>query len=66
MSKHIPKPTGFLTDSEGKRTSVILSLDDYEELLQDLADLALVAERRDDDTTSHEDVVRELRRDGLL
>lgn len=56
----------FLTDAEGTRTSVLLPIDEYEELLQDMADLATMAERRDDDRLSLEEVKRQLRSDGLL
>jgi hypothetical protein len=39
---------------------------ELEELLEDLEDLATLAERRDEPTLSHEEVLAELRRDGLL
>jgi len=38
----------------------------YEKLLEDLDDLAVVAERRDEPTIPHEQFVSELKRDGLL
>jgi len=38
----------------------------YEKLLQDLDDLAVVAERREEATIPHEQFVSELERDGLL
>lgn len=56
----------FLTDAEGTRTSVLLPIEEYEELLQDMADLATMAERRDDDRLSLEEVKLQLRSDGLL
>ena len=56
----------FLTDETGRRTSVLLSIEDYQRLLEDLEDLAAVAERRDEPTVSHEDLLSELKRDGLL
>lgn len=37
-----------------------------EELLEDLADLATIAERREDKTISNEEVLAELKRDGFL
>ncbi|MGJ3245057.1 MAG: hypothetical protein ACFE0I_03160 [Elainellaceae cyanobacterium] len=36
----------YITDAEGQKTAVILSIEDYEQLLEDLHDLAMVAERR--------------------
>jgi hypothetical protein len=56
----------FITDAAGKRVSVILPVAEYEELLEDLEDLAAMAERRDEPSMSHDDLVAGLRRDGLL
>ena len=56
----------YLTDENGERTAVVLSLTDYERLLEDLDDLAVVAERRDELVIPHEQFVAELRRDGSL
>ena len=56
----------FVTDAEGKQTAVILPVAEYEELLDDLEDLACAAERVDEPTVSHAQVVRELRGDGYL
>lgn len=56
----------YVTDSEGRQTAVILPLEEYRELLEDLDDLAAIAERIDDPTIPHSEVVRELKRDGLL
>jgi len=36
----------FVVDSNGKKTGVILPLKQYEKLMEDLHDLAVVAERR--------------------
>lgn len=38
----------FVVDDEGKRTAVILPVEKYEQLLEDLHDLAVIAERRDE------------------
>ena len=56
----------YLTDEQGERTAVVLPISDYEKLLEDLDDLAAVAERRDEPTISHEQFAAELRRDGAL
>jgi hypothetical protein len=56
----------YVTDEKGERVGVILPLADYQELLEDLEDLAVVAERRDEPTLSHEEVMEQLKRDGLL
>ncbi len=56
----------FLTDSAGEKTAVLLPIDQFEELMEDLEDLAAIAQRRDEPTVSHQEVVAELKRDGLL
>jgi hypothetical protein len=56
----------YLTDGDGKKTAVVLPLEDYEELLEDLEDLAVISERRDEPAVPHEDFVNQLRADGLL
>lgn len=56
----------YVSDAEGKTTAVILPLADYQELLEDLEDLAAIAERRDEPTIRHADLVAELKRDGKL
>ena len=56
----------YITDSIGKKKAVILSIEQYEELLEDLEDLAVMAERREEPTVSHKDVVAELKQNGYL
>ena len=56
----------YITNEDGKRTSVILPIVEFKKLLEDIEDLASVAERREEPTISHEDPVAELKKDGLL
>lgn len=56
----------FVTDSAGNQTAVILPIEEYNGLLEDLDDLTVVAERADDPTITHEQVVKELKADGYL
>jgi hypothetical protein len=56
----------YITDETGEKTSVILPIVEFQELLEDIEDLATVAERREEPTISHEELVAELKRDGLL
>lgn len=58
--------TQYVTDETGKKTAVILQIEEFEELLEDLMDLAALAERRDEPTLSHEEVISRLKRDGFL
>ena len=56
----------YVVDSEGRKTAVLLSLEQYERLLEDLHDLAVVAERRDEEPISLEELKRRLKKDGLI
>jgi len=56
----------YVVDTKGKKLSVILSLERYERLMEDLHDLAVVAERRDEQPISFEEMKRRLKKDGIL
>jgi hypothetical protein len=59
-------PKQFITDSTGQKISVILPMDEYIELMEDIEDLAAVAELRNEATTPWEQVKKELMDNGLL
>jgi hypothetical protein len=50
----------YLTREPGKKTAVVLSIADYEKLLEDLDDLSVIAERRDEPSVSHDQFKAEL------
>ena len=50
----------YQTDAQGKRTAVVLPIAEYEQLLEDLHDLAVVAERRDEATIDQAELMRRL------
>ena len=56
----------YLTDAAGNKTAVVLAIADYEALLEDLHDLAVIAERKDEATIPFDQVLVGLKRDGLL
>ena len=56
----------FIVNQDGKKTAVVMPLRDYERLMEDLHDLSVVAERRDEPSIPLEEVKRRLRSDGLL
>ena len=58
--------TQFLTDESGKRVAVVLPVADFEELMEDVADLAAVAERRNEERVTLDEVKQRLIADGLL
>ncbi|SJM90924.1 conserved hypothetical protein [Crenothrix polyspora] len=55
----------YITDAAGHKISVILPMDEYLELLEDLEDLAAVAERKDETTTSFDAALKEIGYDVL-
>ena len=54
----------YVVDVNGNKKAVILSIEEYEELIEDLRDLAVVAERRKEPVVRHQDVVAELKQNG--
>ena len=56
----------YITDEQGNKKCVVLPVETYEELLEDIQDLAAVAERRDEKCVPFEDMINGLKRDGLL
>ena len=56
----------FIHDAKGKKTGVILSMKRYQQLLEDVHDLAVIAERRSEETVSMEEMKHRLKEDGLL
>ena len=55
-----PHRTQYQTDAHGRRTAVVLPIAEYEQLLGDLHDLAVIAERRDEETVDEAEVRRRL------
>jgi hypothetical protein len=45
---------------------VILPIQEFAELLEDCHDLAILAQRQGEETISHQDLIQELKQDGLL
>jgi PHD/YefM family antitoxin component YafN of YafNO toxin-antitoxin module len=58
--------TQYLVDESGQKTAVVLPLEEYEELIEDIHDLAAIAERKDEATTSFDELKKRLEADGLL
>jgi PHD/YefM family antitoxin component YafN of YafNO toxin-antitoxin module len=56
----------YVIDEKGQKKAVIIPVDEYKELLEDIHDLAIVAERRDEPTITFEELKKKLKKDGLL
>lgn len=65
----LPTPdanTQYVVDAKGNKTAVILSIKRYRKLLEDLHDLAVVAERRDEVPITLAELRRRLKDDGSI
>jgi PHD/YefM family antitoxin component YafN of YafNO toxin-antitoxin module len=56
----------YLVDESGQKTAVVLPVEEYEELLEDIHDLAVIAERKDEPTTNFDELKKRLKTNGLL
>ena len=56
----------YVTNRAGEKTAVIVPIDNFEELMEDIEDLAAAAERREEPAITHEQLLTELKQDGLL
>ncbi len=69
-----PVKEQYIIDAEGNKTAIILSIrqrrryanEQYEQMLEDLHDLAIVAERRNEQPVSLANMQEWLKEDGLL
>jgi PHD/YefM family antitoxin component YafN of YafNO toxin-antitoxin module len=61
-----PSREQYIVDPKGQKTAVILPFKRYEQLMEDLHDLAVVAERREEEPISFEEMKRRLKKDGSL
>ena len=60
------QPLQYLTNEKGVRTAVPLPMGAYERLLEDLPDLAVVAERRNEQFIPHTQFIADLKRDRKI
>lgn len=51
----------FIVDDKGKKKAAILRIADYKELLADIHDLAIVAERCNEETIDLKELIKKLR-----
>ena len=56
----------FIVDEKGKKQSVILDFKTYEEMVEDLEDLCIIAERKKEGTISFDELKRKVKKSGLL
>ncbi|WP_022852762.1 hypothetical protein [Thermodesulfatator atlanticus] len=56
----------YIIDEKGQKTAVILPIEEYEELLEDLHDLAIIAERRDEPVIDFDELKKRLKENGII
>ncbi|MHA1330911.1 MAG: hypothetical protein ACTSR2_07530 [Candidatus Hodarchaeales archaeon] len=56
----------YIVDAEGKKIAVIMPIEEYERLLEDIHDLTIAKERINEPTEDLDDVIKEFKKDGLL
>ena len=56
----------YVTNRAGEKTAVIVPIDRFVELSEDIEDLAVAAERREEPTVTHDQLLTELKQDGLI
>jgi len=56
----------YLTNENGERTAVVMPIEDYEELLEDLHVTRIAYETRDEPTRPLSEVMEELRNAGEI
>jgi PHD/YefM family antitoxin component YafN of YafNO toxin-antitoxin module len=61
-----PTKEQYIIDADGNKTAIILSIEQYEQMLEDLHDLAIVAERHTEQPVSLANMQEWLKEDGIL
>ncbi|MCH8836657.1 MAG: type II toxin-antitoxin system prevent-host-death family antitoxin [Candidatus Marinimicrobia bacterium] len=56
----------YIVSKSGEKTFVVLSVEDSKRLMEDIQDLAAIAERTNEPRISLEELERNLKADGLL
>ncbi len=60
------QPLRYIVDGKGKKRAVVIPYQEYKNIIEDLHDLAVAAERRDEPAISFEKLKEKLRTDGFL
>jgi hypothetical protein len=56
----------YIKNGKGEKIAVVLPVTEYHELLEDLHDLAVIAERKNEYTVSFDTIKKKLKKNGLL
>ena len=56
----------YIKDEKGRELFILLPAEKFQTLLEDIEDLAIALERRDEETISHTEILEELQQNGIL
>ena len=56
----------YIVDKKGRKKSVVLDIKEYEDLLEDVESLALIADTKDESKVSFEEIKKRLKANGRL
>jgi hypothetical protein len=59
------RPLQVIVNGQGKKTAFLVPIKKYQELMADLHDLAVVAERKNEKAISLTEMKKRLKRDGI-
>lgn len=58
--------TQYVTDEKGQKTAVLIDIDSYEDMIEDIESLALIADSKNQPKISISDVRKNLKKHGIL
>jgi PHD/YefM family antitoxin component YafN of YafNO toxin-antitoxin module len=58
--------TQFVTNLRGRKIAAVIPIKEYEQLMEDLHDRQIIAQRRNDERVPFEEVKKQLIADGIL
>jgi len=56
----------YVDDEKGEKKAVIVPIEEHEKLIEDLHDLAVIAERKDEQTVPLDETIENLKKQGIL
>ncbi len=56
----------YITDDKGKKTDLIINLEEHGQIVEDLLDALLIEERRTEDSIPFDEFVQQLKAEGII
>lgn len=58
--------TQYITNDKNEWVSIIIPINEFEQMIEDFEDLQIVAQRKNEELLSHQDILKELKQDGII